>query len=263
MAGSERQGAPLLRLEEVSAGYGRMQVLHGVHVEVEAGETVCVIGPNGAGKSTVLKAVMGEVRILSGRVLLAGEDVTGRAPAELLRLGLAYVPQGRVVFPSLTVRENVLIGVRSLGLAPSPHDLAHVLDQFPELRPHLDRPAGLLSGGQRQLVALARALMVRPRLLLMDEPSLGLSPAAVRQLFARLDDLRRGGTAILLVEQNARQALAHADRAYVLELGRNRYEGRAGDLLRDPRVQELYLGGRGAQTGAGTATDHQGEAKRA
>lgn len=243
----------LLRVEDLHAGYGRLQVLYGVSLHVAPGEAVCVIGPNGAGKSTVLRAVMGEVSVYRGRILLEGEEATGWPPARLLQRGVAYVPQGKIVFPSLTVRENILIAVRSLGLPGAARRLEEALSWFPELKPWLDRPAGLLSGGQRQMVALARAWTLRPRLLLMDEPSLGLAPAAVHQLFLRLQELRRAGAAVLLVEQNARLALAHSDRAYVLELGRNRLEGRAADLLRDPQVQELYLGGR-----RGTASGEAG-----
>ncbi|HLS88296.1 MAG TPA: ABC transporter ATP-binding protein [Sphingobacteriaceae bacterium] len=235
---------PILTIEGLQAGYGAMQVLHEVDMTVNAGETVCIIGPNGAGKSTVLKAIFSQVDIYGGRIVWQGDDITGAQPRDLIRRGLAYVPQGSVVFPSLTVRENLFIGVRSLGLPTPPGALEEVLAYFPDLTPRLEYRAGLLSGGQQQMVAIARGLMSRPSLLLLDEPSLGLAPALVQQMFAIVNTLRDEGKAILLVEQNARQALAVSDRGYVLELGRNRYTGTGQSLLNDPKVQELYLGGR-------------------
>jgi len=235
---------PILTIEALQAGYGAMQVLHEVDMTVNAGETVCIIGPNGAGKSTVLKAIFSQVDIYGGRIVWQGDDITGAQPRDLIRRGLAYVPQGSVVFPSLTVRENLFIGVRSLGLPTPPGALEEVLAYFPDLTPRLEYRAGLLSGGQQQMVAIARGLMSRPSLLLLDEPSLGLAPALVQQMFAIVNTLRDEGKAILLVEQNARQALAVSDRGYVLELGRNRYTGTGQSLLNDPKVQELYLGGR-------------------
>lgn len=242
--GGLKLAEPILTIEGLQAGYGAMQVLHEVDMTVNAGETVCIIGPNGAGKSTVLKAIFSQVDIYGGRIVWQGDDITGAQPRDLIRRGLAYVPQGSVVFPSLTVRENLFIGVRSLGLPTPPGALKEVLAYFPDLTPRLEYRAGLLSGGQQQMVAIARGLMSRPSLLLLDEPSLGLAPALVQQMFAIVNTLRDEGKAILLVEQNARQALAVSDRGYVLELGRNRYTGTGQSLLNDPKVQELYLGGR-------------------
>lgn len=242
--GGLKLAEPILTIEGLQAGYGAMQVLHEVDMTVNAGETVCIIGPNGAGKSTVLKAIFSQVDIYGGRIVWQGDDITGAQPRDLIRRGLAYVPQGSVVFPSLTVRENLFIGVRSLGLPTPPGALEEVLAYFPDLTPRLEYRAGLLSGGQQQMVAIARGLMSRPSLLLLDEPSLGLAPALVQQMFAIVNTLRDEGKAILLVEQNARQALAVSDRGYVLELGRNRYTGTGQSLLNDPKVQELYLGGR-------------------
>ncbi|MFO7246199.1 MAG: ABC transporter ATP-binding protein [Bacillota bacterium] len=256
--GTGRTGRPLLEVHGLSAGYGAMRVLHEVGLTVDRGEMVSIIGPNGAGKSTVLKAVFGEVTVYGGRVLFDGEDVTGWSPRRLLRRGLAYVPQGRVVFPSLTVRENLTITLRSLGMAPAREALDAALEHFPDLAGFLDHPAGALSGGQQQMVAIARGLTLKPRLLMMDEPSLGLAPALVKQLFGTLERLRAAGMAILLVEQNARMALAHSDRGYVLEMGRNRLEGEGRRLLADERVQQLYLGG-ARPHGPGPAPRPEGE----
>ncbi|MCL6595977.1 MAG: ATP-binding cassette domain-containing protein [Firmicutes bacterium] len=229
----------MLELRGVAGGYGGPQVLRGVTLRVAAGEFVALIGPNGAGKSTVLKAVAGVLPRVEGEIALEGRPVQGLSPRALLALGVVYLPQGRNVFPSLTVLEHLEL-MRDLA----PHALSPeaVLERFPALRPLLGRRAGLLSGGQQQLLCLARAALASPRLLLVDEPSLGLAPRVVEDVFAALADLRGRGVSILLVEQNARRALAAADRAYVLELGRTRLEGRGRELLEDPRVAQLYLG---------------------
>src|SRR5690606_1575349 len=196
--GGLKLAEPILTIEALQAGYGAMQVLHEVDMTVNAGETVCIIGPNGAGKSTVLKAIFSQVDIYGGRIVWQGDDITGAQPRDLIRRGLAYVPQGSVVFPSLTVREHLFIGVRSLGLPTPPGALEEVLAYFPDLTPRLEYRAGLLSGGQQQMVAIARVLMSRPSLLLLDEPSLGLAPALVQQMFAIVNTLRDEGKAILL-----------------------------------------------------------------
>jgi branched-chain amino acid transport system ATP-binding protein len=231
----------VIEVRALTAGYGRLTILHEVTLTVGRGEIVALIGPNGAGKSTVLKAVYGLCRIRSGQVTLDGRDVTGRPPRALLGLGLAYIPQGRNVFSELTVRENLLLAAEALG-----HRAAAGVDdafrRFPALRAHLDQPAGLLSGGQQQMVALSRALIGRPRALLVDEPSLGLAPNVRREVFQALATIAAEGVAILLVEQNAGEALAVADRAYVLESGQVRHEGRGRDLLADPSVRRIYLG---------------------
>jgi branched-chain amino acid transport system ATP-binding protein len=233
-----------LTIENLEAGYGRLPVLRGVNLGANAGACTCIIGPNGAGKSTVLKAIFSQLRITGGNIRFAGETITNLPPVDLVQRGLCYVNQGRVVFPSLTVRENLLLGVSALGRTPSASDLDEVFAHFPRVKERLDQKAGTLSGGEQQMVAIGRALLCKPKLLLMDEPSLGLSPLLRQQLFAKIAALRAAGMAILLVEQNARQALAVADYGYVLELGRNRYEGTGTALLADPRVQALYLGGR-------------------
>ncbi len=235
--------APLLVVESLCAGYGRMQVLHEVSLTVGTGQAACIIGPNGAGKSTVLKAVFGSIRIFGGHVRFDGRDITGWAPRELVRAGIAYVPQGQVVFPSLTVAENLELGARAAGLPILPQERERVHQRFPRILERLYQRAGTLSGGEQQMVAIARALLCRPRLLLMDEPSLGLAPQLTTATFAHIRQLREAGTSVLLVEQNARRALAISDQGYVLELGRNRYQGSGEELMHDPKVQDLYLGG--------------------
>ncbi|MGH2997598.1 MAG: ABC transporter ATP-binding protein [Gaiellaceae bacterium] len=238
----------LLSTVDLQAGYGELEVLHGVSVAVPSGGFVSVIGPNGAGKSTLLKAIYGLADRRSGSVRLAvdgGErELTGLRPHELTRLGLNYVPQLDNVFPNMSVQENL-----EIGAVPAPLRLAERLDAIFETFPLLQRRrrqrAGTLSGGERQMLALARALMPEPRLLLLDEPSAALAPAVVDQLFERLVEINRSGIAILMVEQNARRSLALSDYAYVLEMGRNRFEGPGAELLDDPKVAELYLGGRG------------------
>ena len=236
---------PLLEVTGLSAGYEDTTVLDGVTVRVPRGGMVAIIGPNGAGKSTLLKAVYGLARLSAGRVLFRdGEerDITGWRPHRLTAVGLNYVPQIDNVFPSLSVLENLRLGgaVVAAGFAGR---LKRVVEDFPVLEDLLDRTAGSLSGGQRQSLALGRALMSDPRLLLLDEPSAGLAPEAVATVFASLRRLKERGLTIVIVEQNARLALAMSDYGYVLEAGRNRHEGPARNLLGDPRVIELYLGG--------------------
>jgi ABC-type branched-subunit amino acid transport system ATPase component len=221
---------PVLLVEDVVSGYGEVEVLHGVSVRVEPGEIVSIIGPNGAGKSTLMKAAFGLLPVKRGRVLLQGQDVTGRAPNDLVRMGMAYVPQVDNVFPSLTIQENLEMGawVRSDGFKER---LTRVYDLFPALaaRPH--EKAARLSGGQRQLLAIGRALMLDPIVLLLDEPSASLSPKMVDLVFENIIEINARGTAILMVEQNARHALSLSHRAYVLATGENRLEGDARALL--------------------------------
>jgi ABC-type branched-subunit amino acid transport system ATPase component len=236
--------APLLAAEDLHAGYGRIPILHGLTLRVAAGEVVSVIGPNGAGKSTAFKALVGLVPPSHGRVRFDGEDITGLRPDRVLRRGLAYVPQGRIVFPQMTVLENLDMGAyieRDGGRIAEA--LARVYALFPVLRERRRQAAGTLSGGEQQMLAIGRALMTRPRLLLLDEPSLGLSPKFLGLVFEKIAELKAAGMTMMLVEQNAVKALAVADRAYVLELGRNRFEGSGAALLADPEVKRLYLGG--------------------
>ena len=234
----------LLRAERLTAGYGKMPILHGVTLEVRQGEMVSVIGPNGAGKSTAFKTIVGFLRPSDGRVVFDGQDITGLRPDQVLHRGLAYVPQGRIVFPEMTVLENLEMGAyierdgRRIREA-----LERVYALFPILAARRRQPAGTMSGGEQQMVAIGRALMTTPKLVLLDEPSLGLSPKFVALIFERLSEMKRAGYTLMVVEQNAARALAVADRGYVLELGKNRFEGTGDALLADPEVKRLYLGG--------------------
>jgi len=236
----------LLEVEELEAGYDEALVLRGVSLRVGADQIVSIIGPNGAGKSTLLKAVYGLVRPRAGRVLFAGEEVTGTRPDRLTRRGLNLVPQTDNVFPSLTIAENLHVGSLVLDRAERRAETERVLELFPLLRERSRQRAGTLSGGQRKLLALARALVARPRLLLLDEPSAGLAPAAIDLVYAKLVEIRELGIGIVMVEQNARRALALSDIGYVLDAGRNAHTGTGRELLRDPKVAQLYLGQRGS-----------------
>ena len=235
---------PLLVAQGLTAGYGRIDILHEVSLTVGVHEIVSIIGPNGAGKSTAFKTIVGFLTPRAGRVLFNGEDITGTRPDLVLRRGLAYVPQGRIVFPQMTVLENLEMGAYT---ERDPKRVAAALDQvyrlFPILAERRRQAAGTMSGGEQQMVAIARALMTTPRLILLDEPSLGLSPKFVTLIFEKLVEMRQAGYTLMLVEQNATRALAVADRGYVLELGRNRFEGAGRTLLADPEVKRLYLGG--------------------
>jgi len=271
--------AAILHAEGIVSGYGEVPVLRGVSASLDPGELVAVIGPNGAGKSTLIKTIFGLLRATEGRIVFDGMDITRRTPEQIVALGVSYVPQVANTFPTLTVRENLEMGAfllnygvggrisaafttavdvarRALRLGRierwygKPTTKAYLeariealLELFPDLRPLLKARTGRLSGGQQQMVALARALVLEPKVLLIDEPSAGLAPKLVDAIFRRIQDIHRGGTGILLVEQNAKRALEMSDRAYVLEMGRNRYEGVASDLLNDPEVRKLYLGG--------------------
>ena len=236
--------ASILVAERLTAGYGKLDILHDVSLDVRPGEIVSVIGPNGAGKSTAFKTIVGFLTPRTGRVVFDEHDITGLRPDLVLRRGLAYVPQGRVVFPQMTVLENLEMG----GYIERDGDrvreaLERVYALFPVLAERRRQKAGTMSGGEQQMLAIGRALMTTPRLILLDEPSLGLSPKFVTMIFGKLVEMKGAGYTLMLVEQNATRALAIADRGYVLELGRNRYEGPGRELLADPEVKRLYLGG--------------------
>ena len=231
----------VLVVDGVDSGYGDMQVLYDLSVHLRAEEVVCMVGPNGAGKSTVLKTVFGLLEPWAGSVRLDDDDITDTAPADVVRRGMGYVPQTDNVFPPLTVEENLRMG----GVARvDPNDVIEGLyDRFPILVEYRDAEAGDLSGGERQLVALARALVMEPDVLLIDEPSAGLAPSIVEEVFDDVRAINDVGTAILMIEQNARAGLGIADRGYVLDQGTVAFEGPADRLLEDPEVGELYLGG--------------------
>ncbi len=231
----------VLEARDVVAGYGEVEILHGVSLVVREGEMVAVIGPNGAGKSTLLRAIFGLLPVRSGAVVMKGEELTNAQPERLVRKGLSYVPQVANVFPSLTILENLQMGgfIRQDGLRAR---LDAVLDLFPDLASRRLERADKLSGGQRQMLALARALMLDPDILLLDEPSASLSPKMVGVIFDRIQTINRAGTAVLLVEQNAREALNVCHRGYVLAMGVNRLEGEASGLLENQEVGRLYLG---------------------
>ena len=234
----------MLEVSDLKVCYGRVEALHGVSITVEQGEIVTIIGANGAGKSTLLRAICGVLRPSAGRIVFDGEDVTALDSPQMVRRGVAMVPEGRHVFPEMTVLENLDLGAYyRRDVAATRADLERVLTLFPILRERLRSAGGLLSGGQQQMLALGRALMSRPRLLLLDEPSLGLAPTIVQQLGRVIRDLNRGGTTVLLVEQNARMALKLAHRAYVLSTGLAVRTGSGPELLADPAVHEMYLGG--------------------
>ena len=236
--------SPILELDAVTGGYGGAEIVHGVSVRVAPGEVVVLIGPNGAGKSSVMNAVLGRLRIDAGRVRLAGRDITGVPPERVVRQGVCFVPQTGNVFPNLSVGENLEMGayIRTDDFRPRMEEMYAL---FPPLAEKRRAPAGTLSGGQRQMVAIAKALMVEPVILLLDEPTAGLSPRVRGDIFKVVRDINARGTPILMVEQNARQALRIADRGYVLVDGRNRLEGTGPGLLADPDVGAMFLGGRG------------------
>ena len=232
----------LLRLDGVSVAYGKRRALDGVSLAVAAGEIVTLLGANGSGKSTTLRAISGLVRPATGRVVFDGRDITRAAPDAIVAAGVGHVPEGREIFPEFTVRENLLVGGHTAPRAAVTEATERAFVLFPVLGQRARQLAGTLSGGEQQMLAIARALMIRPRLLLLDEPSLGLSPRLAREIFDVIARLNTEGTTILLVEQNARRALALASRAYVLETGRVVVAGPARELAVDPRIRAAYLG---------------------
>jgi branched-chain amino acid transport system ATP-binding protein len=242
----------LLELDDVQAGYGRAaMVLRGLTIRVPASTVVCLVGPNGAGKSTVLKVASGLLKPRSGRILVGGEDVTGQGPQEMLSSGLAHVLQGHSVFREMTVAENVLLGAYTLRDKERVAErVEFVQNLFPIVGERWKQLAGLLSGGQQKQVEFARSLMVSPRVVLLDEPSMGLDPKTTATVFEQVVRMREAGVAVLLVEQNARRALETADIGCVLDLGRVHITGPAPELLADPQLSELYLGGRPGERAA-------------
>jgi branched-chain amino acid transport system ATP-binding protein len=234
----------ILALDGVVSGYGKMTILHGITARIRRGAITTIIGPNGAGKSTVFKTVFGLLPVRAGRIVFDGGDVTGAEPRRMLDAGVSYVPQGRNLFPELSVKHNLELGGVALG---NRRDLARrvdaLMERFPMLRQKARAQASTLSGGQQKLLEVARGLLLDPKLMLVDEPSIGLSPLMVQEVFAILADLRRKGVTILLIEQNAKSALEHSDFGLVLEQGQTRIEDTAAKILADPRIGELFLGG--------------------
>jgi len=233
----------MLRFENVSTFYGKIQALHSVNVEINQGEIVTLIGANGAGKSTLLMTLCGSPRAQSGSIRYLGEELVGLDSAQIMRKSIAVVPEGRRVFARLTVEENLAMGGFFTGKGDYQAQLDKVLQLFPRLKERYNQRGGTMSGGEQQMLAIGRALMSKPKLLLLDEPSLGLAPIIIQQIFDIIEQLRRDGVTVFLVEQNANQALKVADRAYVLENGRVVMTGTGEALLTDPKVRDAYLGG--------------------
>lgn len=235
----------MLALEHVVGGYmPGVDILCGVNLSVTQGEMVCLVGPNGAGKSTVLRAISGLVKVSSGSITFQGENLVGRRPEQILELGIAHVPQGHSVFPRMTVHENLLMGAYSIKDRHVVKErLEEVYGLFSLLKQRSREKAGNLSGGQQKILEMGRALMLKPPLMMLDEPSLGLAPKTMAGLFETIQQLNANGLTILMVEQNARQGLAASHRGYVLELGQERFEGTAEELLGNPEMAKLYLGG--------------------
>jgi len=232
----------LLSMENLTGGYGDADILQDVSMHVDPDEIVAIVGPNGAGKSTAMKSVFGLLIVRGGRMLFDGDDITGWAPNRIVQRGICYVPQVDNIFREMSIHENLEMGgFLKTGDLSAAYDRVYAL--FPDLKERWKTPAGSLSGGQRQMVAMGRALMLDPKLLLLDEPTAGLSPKYMEQIFQICRDVRDTGVAILLVEQHAKQALAFSDRGYVLAAGRNRHEGTGAELLADREVAEMFLGG--------------------
>jgi len=236
--------APILLVKDVYSGYGKIEVLHGVSIHVDPDEIVCIIGPNGSGKSTLLKTIIGLIKPKKGMIQLAGKDVSQVETEGKVALGMAYIPQGENVFSSLTVRENLEMGATSLRESRRiERAIEDISAQFPVLEKRMKSKAGFLSGGEKQVLALARAYMIKPRLILLDEPSLGLAPKVIDEIYEGIDAVNSRGTPFLIVEQNAKKALRMAHRGYVLDLGKNRLEDTGEGLLNNEEVKKLYLGG--------------------
>jgi branched-chain amino acid transport system ATP-binding protein len=242
----------ILDVQGLVGGYGKMTILNGTTFSVPAGSITTVIGPNGAGKSTVFKAIFGLLRLREGRVIFKGRDVAGQSQRELLNAGICYVPQGRNIFPELSVRDNIQLGAVVAGrdITDLPARIEAALDKFPALRKRATQQASTLSGGEQKQLEIVRGLLLNPQLVLIDEPSIGLSPLMVQQTFNILKDLRDRGVSILMIEQNARSALEISDYGIVLELGQTRLVDTAQRVLNDPRIGQLFLGGAMTETAA-------------
>ena len=237
----------MLDIQDLATAYGQIQALKGVSLQARAGEVTCLLGPNGAGKTTLMMTLSGILKPQRGSMRFEGEELVGKSPAEIVARGLALVPENRLVFPALTVRENLQAGAfRRRDRVAIASDIEHQLDRFPRLRERIAQLAGTLSGGEQQMLAVARALMSRPRLLLMDEPSVGLAPKVVAEIFQIIRQLHAEGTSIFLVEQNAHMALKVAQHFYLMEQGRISFAGTPGELAEDDVVQRAYLGQRRA-----------------
>ncbi|HZF22021.1 MAG TPA: ABC transporter ATP-binding protein [Burkholderiales bacterium] len=238
----------MLELKNVASYYGSVQALKGVSLRVEQGEVVTLLGANGAGKSTTLRTISGLLRPASGEIWFEGQPIHDMAAEKIVRLGISHVPEGRRIFPGLTVRENIMLGTSNRGRLPKKQmdqEVAQMFEVFPVIKPFENALGWTLSGGQQQMLAVARGLMARPKLLLLDEPSLGLAPVIVQQLFGTIRQIHALGTTILLVEQNAHMALSVANRGYVLETGEMKIEGSPKELLGNEEVRAAYLGGHG------------------
>jgi len=240
----DRREEKILAIDGLVTGYGKMEILHGVSLFVTRAEIVGLIGPNGAGKSTVLKAAAGLLKIASGKVVFMDEEVTHVPAYQMVEKGMAFNPQGRVVFPDMTVQEHLDMGAWTIKDQQEKDKALKRIEQlFPWLMERKKRKASQMSGGEQQMLSLARALMIQPKLLLLDEPSLGLSPKWVKTVFEKIVEIKNSGLPCLIVEQKAAMVLGYSDYAYVLEMGNNRFEGRGKDLLENPDVRRLYLGG--------------------
>jgi branched-chain amino acid transport system ATP-binding protein len=242
----------ILDVQGLVGGYGKMTILNGTTFSVPAGSITTVIGPNGAGKSTVFKAIFGLLKLREGRIVFKGRDITGQSQRELLNAGICYVPQGRNIFPELSVRDNIQLGAVVAGrdITDLPARIEAALDKFPALRKRATQQASTLSGGEQKQLEIVRGLLLNPQLVLIDEPSIGLSPLMVQQTFNILKDLRDRGVSILMIEQNARSALEISDYGIVLELGQTRLVDTAERVLNDPRIGQLFLGGAMTETAA-------------
>ncbi len=236
-------GDTLLKVEGIVSGYGKKEILHGVSLEVGRGETIALIGPNGAGKSTVLLTILGYLKPTEGKVVLEGDDITGIEPHLIIRHGVAYCPQGSNIFPQMTVSEHLNLGAWTVADAEERRRSREgVFGLFPILKEKERSKARTLSGGQRQMLSFGMAMVTRPTLILLDEPTIGLAPTVMETIFESIERIHRDGVSILVVEQNSAKALENSDRGYVLDMGRNRREGDSAELLLDPKIRQMYLG---------------------